>query len=548
MKTKILSLLLALASSRIAVAQTPTDSGFPNAARRPTKVFTEAVNWNSGVTYTYDGAGNIRSIGTDAQVYDAAGRLVQSSINGVSWQYSYDAFGNRKTCAGPGTDCQYGMTVARSSNRIDSTGVSYDAAGNMLSLGGRSYTWDAMDVLTSESGNGVNREFVYTADDERIAVYDVGSTWHWSVRDPSGKVLRDFTSQDNGSSLASANWTWVKDYVYRDGLLVASRQKLPGNPTPVTWHYHLDHLGTPRRITTDSDAIIGSHTYYAFGPETSDGLNEPSITRMKFTGHERDLESGGGLVELDYMHARYYGAVLGRFLSVDPVLQIKRAMRSPQLWNRYSYALNNPIVFTDPTGETVYLVTYTTGNTEGDDEFRRAAMTRAAEIQKQKGYDPKKDTVLVRGVATKGDFAQAVKDANALAPKFGRVGEINLYSHSGPRDGPIFQYGQKSQHQFASSDLRMNVNWEWWGSGRFYGCNTGVNFTQNFAKAQGVTAWGYEGFASFSSTQYNWTYPKSSGPLYLIQTTGWSNGGPLGLLGKWSGVSDRAVAMDPDEP
>lgn len=351
MKTKILSLLLALASSRIAVAQTPTDSGFPNAARRPTKVFTEAVNWNGGVTYTYDGAGNIRSIGTDAQVYDAAGRLVQSSINGVTWQYSYDAFGNRKTCAGPGTDCQYGMTVARSSNRIDSAGVSYDAAGNMLSLGGRSYTWDAMDVLTSESGNGVNREFVYTADDERIAVYDVGSTWHWSARDPSGKVLRDFTSQDNGTAIATANWAWVKDYVYRDGLLVASRQKLPGNPTPVTWHYHLDHLGTPRRITTDSDAVIGSHTYHAFGPETSDGLNEPSLTRMKFTGHERDLEAGGGLVELDYMHARYYSAALGRFLSVDPVIDTKKALRAPQMWNRYSYVMNNPILYNDPTGK-----------------------------------------------------------------------------------------------------------------------------------------------------------------------------------------------------
>jgi hypothetical protein len=137
---------------------------------------------------------------------------------------------------------------------------------------------------------------------------------------------------------------------------------------------------------------------------------------------------------------------------------------------------------------------------------------------------------------------------NALAPKFGRVGEINMFSHSGPRDGPIFQYGQKTQHQFAGSDLRMSVNWEWWGSGRFYGCNTGVNFTQNVAKAQDVAAWAYEGFASFSSTQYHWSYPKSSGPLYLIQTSGWSNGGLLGMAGKWSGVSDRAVPMDPDEP
>lgn len=49
-------------------------------------------------------------------------------------------------------------------------------------------------------------------------------------------------------------------------------------------------------------------------------------------------------------------------------------------------------------------------------------MTRA-EIKQQKCYGSKKDTGLVRDVATKTEFAQAVKDANGLAPKFGSVGE-----------------------------------------------------------------------------------------------------------------------------
>jgi len=352
MKTKFLSLILAIVATQSVIAQTPTDSGFPNATRRPPKVFTEAVNWNSGVTYAYDGTGNIRSIGSEAQVYDAAGRLVQGTVNGVTWKYTYDAFGNRQTCSAPGTDCQYGMTISRTTNKIDN--VSYDATGNVTSLGGRSFTWDAIAVMTRESGNGVTREFVYTADDERIAVYDAG-TWRWSVRDPSGKVLRDFTSQDNGASLASANWTWTRDYVYRDGLLVASRQKLAPNTTPVTWHYHLDHLGTPRRITNDADAVVGSHTYYAFGPETPDGLNEPSLTRLKFTGHERDSEAGGGLVELDYMHARYYSAALGRFLSVDPTWA-SADLAAPQSWNRYVYGKNAPLSYTDPSGRNAVAV------------------------------------------------------------------------------------------------------------------------------------------------------------------------------------------------
>jgi RHS repeat-associated protein len=72
---------------------------------------------------------------------------------------------------------------------------------------------------------------------------------------------------------------------------------------------------------------------------------------LQFTGHERDQANlGGGVFDLpDYMHARYYDKV-GRFLSVDPILSVE-AMRSPQLWNRYAYVGNNPLIRTDPTGK-----------------------------------------------------------------------------------------------------------------------------------------------------------------------------------------------------
>jgi RHS repeat-associated protein len=70
---------------------------------------------------------------------------------------------------------------------------------------------------------------------------------------------------------------------------------------------------------------------------------------MKFTGHERDL---GVLTsnadDLDYMHARFCSPLLGRFLSVDPV---GGNAKIPQTWNRYAYAADNPLKYTDPTGE-----------------------------------------------------------------------------------------------------------------------------------------------------------------------------------------------------
>ncbi len=55
------------------------------------------------------------------------------------------------------------------------------------------------------------------------------------------------------------------------------------------------------------------------------------------------------LRDLDYMHARYCNPSLGRFLTTDPADSSRAG--APQRWNRYSYALNNPMKFVDPNGE-----------------------------------------------------------------------------------------------------------------------------------------------------------------------------------------------------
>jgi RHS repeat-associated protein len=60
------------------------------------------------------------------------------------------------------------------------------------------------------------------------------------------------------------------------------------------------------------------------------------------TGKERDTESGN-----DYFEARYYGSSMGRMLSPDP---IGGDITNPQSLNKYAYALNNSLRFTDPTG------------------------------------------------------------------------------------------------------------------------------------------------------------------------------------------------------
>jgi RHS repeat-associated protein len=64
--------------------------------------------------------------------------------------------------------------------------------------------------------------------------------------------------------------------------------------------------------------------------------------RQKFTQQERDSETG-----LDYMHARYFASMQGRFTSADTV---GGSIGNPQSLNRYAYVGNNPMNFSDPTG------------------------------------------------------------------------------------------------------------------------------------------------------------------------------------------------------
>jgi RHS repeat-associated protein len=75
-----------------------------------------------------------------------------------------------------------------------------------------------------------------------------------------------------------------------------------------------------------------------------DGTTQYAALTYKFTGKERDSESG-----LDNFGARYNSSSMGRFMSPDPAnIGVNRL--SPQSWNAYSYSLNNPLNLTDPTG------------------------------------------------------------------------------------------------------------------------------------------------------------------------------------------------------
>jgi RHS repeat-associated protein len=295
---------------------------------------------NGGGNYDYDGAGNIAAIGNDRYAYDSVGRLIDSKVGadgsgvGVMQSFQYDRWGNLGVGA---------MPTANGNNRLAE--AQYDDGGNVQQIDGYTFEYDAFNQMTYTVGGGqsVGKIYLYTPSDERVGLWDFryGAApgrlrQLWSLRDASGHVLRDFETLDNA-------WHPLKDYVYRGGLLLATVQQ-----DGTLRHYTLDHLGTPRIATDGSATTKAVHTYGPFGVEltaTNDG------ERMKFTGHERDENNpnlGTQAGDLDYMHARYYQATRGRFLSIDPGKDSQPAL--PQSWNLYTYVHDDPLGNVDPSG------------------------------------------------------------------------------------------------------------------------------------------------------------------------------------------------------
>jgi RHS repeat-associated protein len=296
--------------------------------------------WTAG-PYQYDGAGNITAVGSEAYVYDKVGRLTSATLRGPDLSalqtqtFGYDVYGNLTSTSKLGQTVLLPTTAG--TNHLETLG--YDASGNLITAGTLRYAYDAVGMLnTVHAGTTAQPRIIYayTADDERLFAFDVSTgTTHWTLRGLDNKVLRDFKQ-------TGPTWSVERDYVYRDGLLLAALK--PGGAAE---HYTLDHLGTPRLITDASGHKVGYHVYWPFGEEWSPGTAQEGAP-LKFTGHERDADPTGGTAPLDYMHARYYAAGWGRFGAVDPGKDWDATR--PQSWNLYTYVRNNPLNATDPTG------------------------------------------------------------------------------------------------------------------------------------------------------------------------------------------------------
>ncbi|MGC4013360.1 MAG: RHS repeat-associated core domain-containing protein [Luteolibacter sp.] len=337
---------------------------------------------------------------TETFTYDTSNRLVSSSIGG---SYGYAANGNLTSKDGESRtyDATRVHAVAQASIKSQVKNYAYDAGGHVVTEKDasnntlRAYTWTSFGQLESVSQSSCPLLKTFDPTEKYSAQGLAGIDLTTQFLESAGVASFEFDSAGDRSaqtllrtfvdtSVARVETTYLGSYERE----IHSTIPAGGGTATVTKTLHRHHLGTA--VYTEESGTAGSsiklstllvdhlgstdvllvgtwsgtdfgsfkaerQSFDAWGerrnPDTwvkwrSNYLDGQRTSATDFhrgyTGHE--MLDDFGLV---HMNGRIYDAELGRFLSADPYVQ---APELSQNFNRYSYVLNNPLSYTDPTG------------------------------------------------------------------------------------------------------------------------------------------------------------------------------------------------------
>ena len=328
----------------------------------------------SDLQYEYDKAGNViktsdtvpAPVGdTQCYRYDYLRRLTEAwtpasancaaapSVAGLggpaqywhSWEF--DKVGNRvkQVVHNPGGDAttnySYPPAGAARPHTLTSTSgattgsYTYDATGNTLTRptagsGTQTLTWNPEGRLHTSTDSSGTTAYVYDADGNRLI-----------RRDPTGSTLY-LPGQEVRYTTATGATSCTRYYSHA-GRTVASR-----TAAGVTWLAG-DHQGTAQ-VAVDSGTSQQA---------TIRRYNPYGVARGNTLGWPNDKGFVGGTMDntgLTHLGAREYDPLIGRFISVDPIMDLA----DPQQMHGYAYANNTPVTLSDPSG------LYVTGDNEGN--------------------------------------------------------------------------------------------------------------------------------------------------------------------------------------
>ncbi|MFC4591015.1 RHS repeat domain-containing protein [Sphaerisporangium corydalis] len=352
------------------------------------------------LTYHYDDAGNVTEIadtptqdgggGTDFQCfgYDGQRRLTEAwtpatddctgtTLGGAApyrTGYTYTSAGLRATetryngsTATTSTYC-YGDAAKRHALTAVTAGscatapatYSYDKSGNTHTRDGQVLTWDAQGRIATLTQGARTTAYLYDADGSLLIRRAVGD---------GESVLYLGATEIHSKKTGSAVTTWGTRFYAADSQVLAVRTT-QGGTNKVSFLAGDAHGTSSLAVEASGQAVSKRYTTPFGGPRgTATGGGWPDD--KGFLGKPADPDTG-----LTYVGARMYDPVIGRFLSVDPVLSTDQS----QSLNGYSYGNDNPATFSDPTGEEI-------GSKPNSCQYDLKYCTK--KVQEDVGYDPK---------------------------------------------------------------------------------------------------------------------------------------------------------------